>query len=149
MQMWHLLSKKKDQSNVENYGPISILPIFSKVYERCMYDQMYEYFNKILSKQQCGFRQGFSTQHCLLAMTEKWRKYLYKYWVSGALLTDLSKAFDCLLHDIWIAKLAAYGLDYPWRWYKVIFWIDNKELKLIILTALFLTLYSEFLKVQY
>ena len=70
MQMWHLFSKKKDHSNVESYRPVSILPIFSKVYERCMYNQMYEYFNKILSKQQCGFRQGFSTQHCLLAVTE-------------------------------------------------------------------------------
>ena len=51
---------------------------------------MYEYFNKILSKQKCGFRQGFSTQRCLLAMTEKWRKYLDKDRVIGALLTDLS-----------------------------------------------------------
>ena len=86
--------KKKGQSDVENYSPISILPIFSEVYERCMYDQMYEYFNKILSKQQCGFRQGFSTQHCLLAMTEKFRKHLDKDGVNGALLTDLSKPFD-------------------------------------------------------
>ena len=45
-----LFSKKKDQSDLENYRPVSILPIFSKVYERCMYDQMYEYFNKIISK---------------------------------------------------------------------------------------------------
>ena len=51
-----------------------------------MYDQMYEYFNKIILKQQCGFRQGFSTQHCLLAMTEQWRKYLDKNGVNGALL---------------------------------------------------------------
>ena len=70
---------------MENYRPVSIIPIFSKVYERCMYDQMYEYFNKILSKQQGGFRQGFSTHHCLLAMTEKWWKYLDKDGVSGAL----------------------------------------------------------------
>ena len=48
--MGYLFSKKKDQSDMENYRPVSILPIFSKVYERCMYDQMYEYFNKIISK---------------------------------------------------------------------------------------------------
>ena len=77
-----------------------------------MYDQMYGYFNKIILKQQCGFRQGFSTQHCLLEMTEQWRKYLDKNGVNGALLTDLSKAFDCLLHNLLIAKRAAYGFDY-------------------------------------
>ena len=77
-----------------------------------MYDQMYAYLNKILSKWQCGFRQGYSTQHCLLIMTEKWRQCLDKGRISGALLTDLSKAFDCLLHDLLIAKLAAYSFDY-------------------------------------
>ena len=77
-----------------------------------MYYQMYEYFNKIISKQQCGFRQDFSTQHCLLTMAEKWRKYLDKDGVTRAWLTDLSKAFNCLLHDLLIAKLATYGFDY-------------------------------------
>ena len=110
--MWHLFSKKEDQFDAENYRPVSILSRFSKVYERCMYDQIDEYFNKILSKQQCGFRQGISTQHCLLAMTEKWRKYLDKDGISGALLTGLSKSFNCLLHDLLIEKRAAYGFDY-------------------------------------
>ena len=64
--------KKKDRNNVENYRPVSILPNLSKIYERCLYDQMYKYFNHILSKWQCGFRKSFSTQHCLLVMTEKW-----------------------------------------------------------------------------
>ena len=104
--------KKKDHNNVQNYRPVSILPNLSKIYERCLYDQMYKYFNHILSKWQYGFRKGFSTQHCLLAMTEKWRKCLDKGGISGAILTDLSKAFDCILQDLLMAKLAAYGFDY-------------------------------------
>ena len=104
--------KKKDRNNVENYRPVSILPNFSKIYDRYLYDQMYKYFNLILSKWQCGFRKGFITQHCLLVMTEKWRKCLGKGGISGAILTDLSKAFDCILHDLLVAKLAAYGFDY-------------------------------------
>ena len=104
--------KKKDRNNVENYRPVSILLNLSKVYERYLYDQIYKYFNHILSKWQCGFRKGFSTQRCLLVMTEKWRKCLDKGAFSGAILTDLSKAFDCILHDLLIAKLAACGFDY-------------------------------------
>ena len=77
-----------------------------------MYDQMYEYFNKILSKQQYGFRQGFSTQNRLLAMTENWLNYVDKDGVSGVLLTDHSKVFVCLLHDLLIAQLAVYGFDF-------------------------------------
>ena len=73
-----LAFKKKDRENVENYRPVSILPALSKVYERCMHDKMYAYLNKILSKWQRGFRQGYSTEHCLLIMTEKWRQCLDK-----------------------------------------------------------------------
>ena len=83
-----LVFKKKDRNDVENCRPVSILPYLSKIYERCLYDQMYKYFNHILSKWQCGFRKGFSTQHCLLVMTQKWRKCLDKGGISGAILTD-------------------------------------------------------------
>ena len=124
---------------MENHRPVSILPIFSKVYERCMYDQMCEYSIKILSKQQCGFRQVFSTQHCLLAMTKKWRKYLDKDGVSGALLTDLSKVFECLLYDLLIAKLAAYGFGYESLTLIQSYLPNRKQrIKFIILRALFL-----------
>ena len=76
--IFHQIRKKEDRENVENYRPVNILPVLSKVYERCMYDQMYAYLNKILSKLQCGFLQGYSTQNYLLIMTKKWRQFLGK-----------------------------------------------------------------------
>ena len=54
-----------------NYRPVRVLPNLSKIFERCMDDQLKDYFDKILSKYQGIFRKGFSTQHCLLAMIEK------------------------------------------------------------------------------
>ena len=72
---------------------------------------MYSYFNKTHSKQRRTLRQGYSTRHSLLFMVEKFRKGLDYSSVSGMLLTDLSKAFDCLRHDLLIAKVTAYGFD--------------------------------------
>ena len=77
-----------------------------------MYIQIYEYLNKILSKWQCGFRQGYIAQHFILVMVEKWRQSLDNGWVSEALLTNLSEAFKSILYDLLIAKLKAYGFDY-------------------------------------
>ena len=62
--------------------------------------------DKVLSKYQCGFRKGCNAQHCLLVMIEKRKKAVDNGNVFGALLTDLSKAFDCLSHDLIIAKLS-------------------------------------------
>ena len=56
-------------------------------------------------------RVNCSCQHLLLRFTEKWRKYLDQNKIVGALLMDLSKAFDCLPHDLLIAKLEAYVFD--------------------------------------
>ena len=105
------IHKKDDKTDKENYRPISILPNLSKVYERLMYNQIYPYFDTLFSKFQCGFRKGFNAQHCLLAMIEKWRKTLDKGGETGAVLTDLSKAFDCIDHNLLIAKLDAYGFE--------------------------------------
>ena len=79
-----------------NYRQVSILPAISKVFERLMFYQINEYMNDKLSIFLCGFRKGMSAQNCLLFMVEKWRRHLDKYDKAGILLTDLSKAFDCL-----------------------------------------------------
>ena len=103
--------KKDDNTNKENHRPISILPTLRKVYERLIYNQMYPYFDKLFSKFQCGFRKGFNDQHCLITMIEKWRRSVDGGGLARALLTDLSKAFDCINHELLITKLYAYGFD--------------------------------------
>ena len=72
---------------------------------------MSQFFEGIISKYQCGFRKGRSAQHALISLLEKWRYNVDQGRIFGALLTDLSKAFDYLPHDIIIAKLNAYGSD--------------------------------------
>ena len=66
-----------------------------------------------MSRYQFGFRKGHSIQQCLLVMIEKLRQSLDKGGHYGALLTDLSKAFNCLSHDLLIGKLHVYAFDIP------------------------------------
>ena len=73
---------------------------------------MYSFTESLLSINQCGFRKGFSSQHFLITMLEKWRTSVDNKLIAGILLTDLSKAFDCRIHELLTAKLHAYGFDY-------------------------------------
>ena len=105
------LHKEGNRSEKDNYGPVSILTNLSKVFERCIYNQIAQFFDKLLSKHQCSFRKGHSVQHSLIVLLEKWEDSVDQGHVFGALLTDLSKAFDCLPHNLLIANLSAYGFD--------------------------------------
>ena len=74
----------------------------------------YPSFLEILSqKNQCGFRKGHCTQQCLLATLEKWKRSVDSSKAFGDLLTDLSKTFDCIDHELLIAKLNAYRFSLP------------------------------------
>ena len=103
--------KNESRNHKNNYGPVSISPLISQVFEKIMNKQLSIYFEEILSKFQCGFRKGFSTQHCLLLMLKKWKRVVDNDKVFRVLLTDLSKPFDCISHNLLMAKLNAYGLS--------------------------------------
>ena len=101
--------KKGDAFDKKNYRPISILPSLSKIFERLIEKQVKPYTNSFLSPLLCGYREGYSTQHALLRLVENCKKALDQKMNTGAVFIDLSKAFDCLNHDLLIAKLDAYG----------------------------------------
>ena len=103
--------KKDETTDKSNYRPISILPTVSKVFERILDQQMYPYMNKHFSSYLCGFHKGYNTQYSLIGMLEKWKRALDKSGIAGPLLTELSKAFDCLNHELLRAKMDAYGFD--------------------------------------
>ena len=98
--------KKDKPTDKENYRPVSVLPLLSKVFERLLYDQLSEYLQKYLNVLLCGFRKAHSTQHALFKLFQA-----FKFGFVGTVLMDLSKAYDCLRHDLLVAKFEAYGTD--------------------------------------
>ena len=105
------LFKKLDNVSKENYRPVSLLPLVSKIFERVMQEQMIAFIGDHLSPYLCGHRKGYNAQYALIAMIEKWKKSLDAGGMFAAVLMDLSKAFDTINHELLIAKLHAYGFE--------------------------------------
>ena len=94
-----------------NYRPVSILSCLSKVWEKMLITQLSEFFHNIFSPHMSGFRKAHGCQDVLLNFTDNAKLSLDNRNVTLALLTDLSKAFDCLPYKLLLSKLHAYGVD--------------------------------------
>ena len=95
----------------KNYRPVSILPISSKVYERVIYGKASNYFEPFFNEILCEFRKTHSTQHTLFKLLTSWQNLLDRGGFVGPILMDFSNAYDCLPHDLLLAKLQAYGFS--------------------------------------
>ena len=75
--------KKGSRCDKGIYRPVSILPNLSKVFERCLHKQIFDFFDTILSKQRCAFKKGHGMQHCLIVLQETWRESIDRGLVSS------------------------------------------------------------------
>ena len=103
--------KKKSHNKIENYRPVSILSCFSKVYNKFHLEKFKPFTNTFLSKFTAAYRENYRSSHALIRLIEDWKQPLDENVIVGTVLMDLLKAFDCILHDLLIAKLYAYGFS--------------------------------------
>ena len=113
------LYKANDPMLFNNYRPISLLPLFSKVLERIMYNRILKFINKhkLLYKYQFGFRKDHSTYMALIILIDKITAALDNGDFTLAVLIDFRKAFDTVDHKILLDKLQHYGIRgiaYDW-----------------------------------
>ena len=110
-----------DEDIFSNYRPVSVLPVFSKLIERLMYNRlvMFVNYNDLLYRYQFGFQRGKSTYMALLLLVDKITEALDKEECVVGIFLDFSKAFDTVNHDILLQKLNLYGVkDIALSWFK-------------------------------
>ena len=115
------LFKSRDRTNATNYRPISILSTLSKIIERVVHSQLYEYLisNNLLSNNQFGFRSKRSTATALSGFADEVLLNIDNGNICGAVFLDLTQAFDTVDHGILMTKLSTVGVsENSLAWFK-------------------------------
>lgn len=105
--------KKGDANNPNNYRPIAVLPIISKIMDRHQHNEITSYLVrfKLLSDSQSGFRARHSCETLLIKLTNNFLENMDKGNINTALMLDLSKAFDLISHPVLLKKLECYNFE--------------------------------------
>ena len=113
------LFKSGDDKLFSNYRPVSILPIFSKLMERIMYNRLVTFMENMLNNNQFGFRKDHSTVMALMCLIDKISKAVENGEYVLGLFLDFSKAFDTVDYDVLFMKLYHYGIrGCALQWFK-------------------------------
>ena len=104
--------KKGERELCSNYRPISILNPFAKLFEKCLLDQLNNYFvsNNLISPNQYGFKKNCSTNEAVLDIYNKLLDNMDRKLITCSIFLDLRKAYDTINHTILIKKLEKYGI---------------------------------------
>ena len=122
------LFKKNSRSDVGNYRPVSIVSVVSKILEKAVYNQLEEYLSEknLIYSLQSGFRGSYSTDTCLIYLTDYIRSQMAAGKYTGMVLLDLQKAFDTVDHEILCSKLQAMGIHFDSvKWFKS--YLSNRQ----------------------
>ena len=104
--------KKDDRTKITDYRPVSLINIFSKIYERFLHENFTNFIDTFLSKFISAYRKSYSSNHVLIRLIENWRKkFIDQKKFAEVVLMNLSKAFDSIPHDLSIPKMQVYGFS--------------------------------------